>query len=134
MVDSLINLYNIQGCRLIQDNLDRPNIRYSVVWRDARRDKAIVQLCQLFQSPEHVGQMHLGPENKGLIYCTAKKSCEAVSEALKGIGLKAEPYYALPTSDLKEAKEALQMRRRYVALPSRLYTGDSDDKFLLLPA
>ncbi|ORY11984.1 hypothetical protein BCR34DRAFT_564343 [Clohesyomyces aquaticus] len=80
--DVMINL-GIEGCRLISQSFNRPNLSYEVI---EKRQGVINSISDLIKD-KHKGQC-------GIVYCLARKTCEGVAEKLRSFGIKAHHYHA----------------------------------------
>lgn len=87
-MDNLVVKLNIQHCKIICGNLDRPNIRYSVLWGDHKFNDRINQLMKLIDQQGRKG-------GKGLVYCSEQKTCEKVSQELQENGFSAKAYFSV---------------------------------------
>lgn len=72
----------MQGCMILQGDLDRPNLRHQVMWRSNVLKEAMDQLENLLEARRGL---------KGLVYCRTKNDCTAVAEAMQNYG--ALPYH-----------------------------------------
>ncbi len=86
--DDIKKQLNIPDAKMFITSFDRPNISLNVQSEISGRKK--VNMIAGFIE-RHAGQ-------SGIIYCTARKSTEALASKLKGLGINAEAFHAgLPT-------------------------------------
>ncbi|KAF2201331.1 ATP-dependent DNA helicase [Delitschia confertaspora ATCC 74209] len=81
--DVKVNL-GIQNCRQVQQSFNRPNLFYEV----RKKEKGvIVAMAELMKERRYQGK-------SGIVYCLARKTCEAVAKKLEELGIKAHHYHA----------------------------------------
>ncbi|MDO9107233.1 MAG: DNA helicase RecQ [Methylovulum sp.] len=79
----------LENAALYRSGFDRPNIRYRIVQKQNAR-----QQLMDFINAEHVG-------DAGIVYCLSRKKVDDTAEWLSSKGIKALPYHAGMSNDLR---------------------------------
>jgi superfamily II DNA helicase RecQ len=94
----VITCLGINGCLVLKQSFNRPNLSYSVV---SKRNKKVVQDIAEWILANH-------PKATGIIYCFSQRNCEDVAKELHdSYNLRARHYHAgLPDEDRKRTQDA----------------------------
>jgi superfamily II DNA helicase RecQ len=102
-VEDIIRLLKMRDPVFLSQSFNRPNLFYDV------RAKPRNNVALLSQIASWINSHHR--EQSGVIFCLARKSCEAVAEDLREkYGLKAEHYHAGMTPDAKKKTQTAWRR------------------------
>ena len=97
-------------------SFDRPNIRYSVVDKNNARQQFLD-----FYNRDHVG-------DAGIVYCLSRKSVEKTADWLGKRGLKALPYHAGLTSELRQRHQERFLLEEGIVMVATVAFGMGIDK------
>lgn len=89
----IINRLALENAQVFISGFDRPNIRYRIVQKDNARQ----QLLSFIRS-EHAG-------DTGIVYCLSRKKVEDTAEWLNQKGLRALPYHAGMSNELRQKNQ-----------------------------
>ncbi|KAF8318388.1 P-loop containing nucleoside triphosphate hydrolase protein, partial [Clavulina sp. PMI_390] len=96
-MEGLIRRFHIEKCTIVRGDLDRPNLRYAVLWcRDSRKN----QVRDLLNSSRRKG-------TKGLIYCRRKKHCTELAKFLREQGHNAQEYFRGKPNESQKIEQML---------------------------
>ncbi|MFC1745856.1 DNA helicase RecQ [Candidatus Riflebacteria bacterium] len=95
---------------------NRPNIRYQIFPKDNAKEQLL-----RFILTEHPGEA-------GIVYCFSRRKVEAISCWLEGKGLKAIPYHAGLSQDLRQKNQARFFREEGPVMVATIAFGMGIDK------
>jgi bloom syndrome protein len=100
VINDVIGKLGIQGCVLLAQSFNRPNLFYDV---RPKRTASIVEDINAWIRSRHMGET-------GIIYCLSRNKCEEVAQELRDkYKYKARHYHAAMTpEDKARAQEAWQ--------------------------
>ena len=112
----IVERLHLDRARQFISSFDRPNIRYSVVDKNNARQQFLD-----FYSRDHVG-------NAGIVYCLSRKSVEKTADWLGKRGLKALPYHAGLTSELRQRHQERFLLEEGIVMVATVAFGMGIDK------
>ena len=89
----IIQRLALENAQVFVSGFDRPNIRYRIVQKDNARQQLLS-----FIRAEHVG-------DTGIVYCLSRKKVEETAEWLNQKGLRALPYHAGMSNELRQKNQ-----------------------------
>ncbi|PPD32967.1 MAG: ATP-dependent DNA helicase RecQ [Methylomonas sp.] len=89
----IINRLALENAQVFISGFDRPNIRYRIVLKDNARQQLLS-----FIRAEHAG-------DTGIVYCLSRKKVEDTAEWLNQKGLRALPYHAGMSNELRQKNQ-----------------------------
>lgn len=96
-------------------SFDRPNIRYTIVEKDAPRR----QLLEFLKGR---------PKQSGIVYCLSRKRVDETAAFLSGQGLRALPYHAGLDRSVREANQDVFLKDESLCLVATVAFGMGIDK------
>ncbi|MEQ1619843.1 MAG: DNA helicase RecQ [Methylococcales bacterium] len=106
----------LQQARHFQSGFDRPNIRYRIVQKQNARQ----QLLEFIRA-EHDG-------DAGIVYCLSRKKVDATAEWLSTKGIKALPYHAGMSNDLRQQHQHRFLMEEGLVIVATIAFGMGIDK------
>jgi ATP-dependent DNA helicase RecQ len=106
----------LDNARRFISSFDRPNIRYRIVTKDNPRAQLLSFLHEDQQG------------NAGIVYCLSRRKVEQTAEWLQSHGIKALPYHAGLTTDLRAAHQDRFLREDAVVMVATIAFGMGIDK------
>ena len=113
--EDIIERLGLEQAKVFTTSFDRPNISYSIV----ERDKAREQLLDFLGS--HKGE-------SGIVYCLSRAKVEDIAEYLSGKGIRALPYHAGMSADLRSANQDAFLKEEGLCLVATVAFGMGIDK------
>jgi ATP-dependent DNA helicase RecQ len=113
--EDIIERLGLEQAEVFTTSFDRPNISYSIVERDKPRD----QLLDFLGS--HKGE-------SGIVYCLSRAKVEDVAEWLSGKGIRALPYHAGMSAQLRSANQDAFLKDEGLCLVATVAFGMGIDK------
>ena len=113
--EDIIERLGLEQAKVFTTSFDRPNISYSIVERDKPRE----QLLDFLSG--HKGE-------SGIVYCLSRAKVEDVAEYLSGKGIKALPYHAGMSADLRSANQDAFLKEEGLCLVATVAFGMGIDK------
>jgi ATP-dependent DNA helicase RecQ len=113
--EDIIERLGLEQAKVFTTSFDRPNISYSIVERDKPRE----QLLDFLSG--HKGE-------SGIVYCLSRAKVEDVAEYLSGKGIKALPYHAGMSADLRSANQDAFLKDEGLCLVATVAFGMGIDK------
>jgi len=113
--EDIIERLGLEQAQVFTTSFDRPNISYSIVERDKPRE----QLLDFLGS--HKGE-------SGIVYCLSRAKVEDVSDWLNGKGIKALPYHAGMSAQLRSANQDAFLKEEGLCLVATVAFGMGIDK------
>jgi len=111
----IIERLGLNTARVFTTSFDRPNISYSIVERDNARQ----------QLKAFLGR-HKG--NSGIVYCLSRKKVEDVAEWLNKEGIRALPYHAGMSPNVRSANQDAFLKEDELCLVATVAFGMGIDK------
>ena len=111
----IIEKLGIKGCDTFISSFDRPNIIYTVT----AKDDEYIQLKNFLQS---------WSSESGIVYCLSRKSTEEVAKKLTSFGIKARPFHAGLSSEIKKETYDDFMQDRLQVVVATIAFGMGIDK------
>jgi bloom syndrome protein len=114
--DVIANL-GIRGCRKFSQSFNRPNLSYEV----REKSKGVVaSIAELIKSKY--------PKKSGIVYCLARKTCEAVAQKLTSLGVRAHHYHAAMDSSERSEVQRKWQSNEYHVIVATIAFGMGIDK------
>ncbi|MCW5719846.1 MAG: DNA helicase RecQ [Devosia sp.] len=113
--EDIIERLGLEQARVFTTSFDRPNISYSIVERDKPRD----QLLDFLSG--HKGE-------SGIVYCLSRAKVEDVADWLSGKGIRALPYHAGMSAELRSANQDAFLKEEGLCLVATVAFGMGIDK------
>lgn len=113
--EDIIERLGLEQAEVFTTSFDRPNISYSIVERDKPRE----QLLDFLGS--HKGE-------SGIVYCLSRAKVEDVSDWLNGKGIKALPYHAGMSAQMRSANQDAFLKEEGLCLVATVAFGMGIDK------
>jgi len=113
--EDIIERLGLEQARVFTTSFDRPNISYSIVERDKPRE----QLLDFLSG--HKGE-------SGIVYCLSRAKVEDVADWLSGKGIRALPYHAGMSADLRSANQDAFLKDEGLCLVATVAFGMGIDK------
>ena len=113
--EDIIERLGLEQARVFTTSFDRPNISYSIVERDKPRE----QLLDFLGG--HKGE-------SGIVYCLSRAKVEDVADWLNGKGIKALPYHAGMSAQLRSANQDAFLKEEGLCLVATVAFGMGIDK------
>jgi len=113
--EDIIERLGLEQARVFTTSFDRPNISYSILERDKPRE----QLLDFLSG--HKGE-------SGIVYCLSRAKVEDMAEYLSGKGIRALPYHAGMSSDLRNANQDAFLKEEGLCLVATVAFGMGIDK------
>nr|WP_210316329.1 DNA helicase RecQ [Devosia oryzisoli] len=111
----IIERLGLEQARVFTTSFDRPNISYSIVERDKPRE----QLLQFLASHKN---------ESGIVYCLSRAKVEDVADWLSGKGIRALPYHAGMSPQLRSANQDAFLKDEGLCLVATVAFGMGIDK------
>ncbi|MGR9044334.1 MAG: DNA helicase RecQ [Gammaproteobacteria bacterium] len=112
----IISRLGLERASVFISSFDRPNIRYCIVQKQNARQQLLG-----FIRAEHAG-------DAGIVYCLSRKKVEATAEWLQSHGIKALPYHAGLTSELRQLHQHRFLMEEGVVVVATIAFGMGIDK------
>ncbi len=112
----IVERLHLTDGRTFVAGFDRPNIRYSIAIKDEPRK----QLLQFIQGT------HWG--DSGIVYCLSRKLTEETAEWLAGQGMRAFPYHAGLSAEVRSRNQERFLREDNIIMVATLAFGMGIDK------
>ena len=112
----IVERLQLQDARQFVSSFDRPNIRYTIV----EKKDASTQLLRFIER-EH-------PEEAGVVYCQSRKRVEEVAAMLVEAGVRALPYHAGLSADVRQRHQNEFLREEGVVMVATIAFGMGIDK------
>lgn len=113
--EDIIERLGLEQARVFSTSFDRPNISYSIIERDKAREQLLAFLAG-----------HKG--NSGIVYCLSRAKVEDVADWLSGKGIRALPYHAGMSAELRSANQDLFLKEEEICLVATVAFGMGIDK------
>src|SRR5690606_19326905 len=113
--EDIIERLGLEQAEVFTTSFDRPNISYSIVERDKPREQLLEFLAG------HKGE-------SGIVYCLSRAKVEDVSDWLNGKGIKALPYHAGMSAQLRSANQDAFLKEEGLCLVATVAFGMGIDK------
>jgi len=113
--EDIIERLGLEQAEVFTTSFDRPNISYSILERDKPRE----QLLDFLSG--HKGE-------SGIVYCLSRAKVEDVAEWLSGKGIRALPYHAGMSADLRAANQDAFLKEEGLCLVATVAFGMGIDK------
>ncbi|WIJ25982.1 DNA helicase RecQ [Devosia sp. RR2S18] len=113
--EDIIERLGLEQARVFTTSFDRPNISYSIVERDKARDQLLTFLGG-----------HKG--SSGIVYCLSRAKVEDLADWLSGKGIRALPYHAGMSAQLRAANQDAFLKEEGVCLVATVAFGMGIDK------
>ncbi|WP_449393545.1 DNA helicase RecQ [Devosia riboflavina] len=113
--EDIIERLGLEQAKVFTTSFDRPNISYSIVERDKPRE----QLLDFLSG--HKGE-------SGIVYCLSRAKVEDMAEYLSGKGIRALPYHAGMSADLRSANQDAFLKEEGLCLVATVAFGMGIDK------
>ena len=113
----IVSQLQLEDAELFIASFDRPNIRYAVVEKGGG-EKA---LLRFLNAPERRGEA-------GIVYCGSRRKVEETAIMLKAAGLKALPYHAGLTQDMRRDHQQKFLREDGIVMVATIAFGMGIDK------
>ncbi|MBI1905481.1 MAG: DNA helicase RecQ [Rhodocyclales bacterium] len=107
---------HLDNARRFISSFDRPNIRYRIVTKDNPR----AQLLSFLREDQQ--------GNAGIVYCLSRRKVEQTAEWLQSHGIKALPYHAGLTTELRAAHQDRFLREDAIVMVATIAFGMGIDK------
>jgi ATP-dependent DNA helicase RecQ len=108
----------LENAPLYISGFDRPNIRYTIVQKEAGKDK---QQMLDFIRKHHAGEV-------GIVYCLSRKKVDAVAEWLCEKGINALPYHAGLPTDVRQKNQQQFLMQESIVIVATIAFGMGIDK------
>ena len=117
----IVERLRLQGARTFISSFDRPNIRYTIVEKDANPRAQLLRF---------VRDEHDGPDghDSGIVYCQTRKKVDETAAALAAEGLNALPYHAGLDSAVRRAHQDRFLREDGIVMVATIAFGMGIDK------
>jgi ATP-dependent DNA helicase RecQ len=113
----IIQRLQLGAARTFISSFDRPNIRYTIVEKDANPRAQLLR----FLRDEHDG-------DAGIVYCQTRKRVEEIADALAAEGLNALPYHAGLDSAVRRRHQDRFLREDSIVMVATIAFGMGIDK------
>jgi ATP-dependent DNA helicase RecQ len=113
--EDIIERLGLEQARVFTTSFDRPNISYSIVERDKARDQLLTFLGG-----------HKG--SSGIVYCLSRAKVEDLADWLSGKGIRALPYHAGMSAQLRAANQDAFLKEEGICLAATVAFGMGIDK------
>jgi ATP-dependent DNA helicase RecQ len=113
--EDIIERLGLEQARVFTTSFDRPNISYSIVERDKARDQLLTFLSG-----------HKG--SSGIVYCLSRAKVENLADWLSGKGIRALPYHAGMSAQLRAANQDAFLKEEGICLLATVAFGMGIDK------
>ncbi len=113
--EDIIERLGLEQAKVFTTSFDRPNISYSIVERDKPRE----QLLDFLSG--HKGE-------SGIVYCLSRAKVEDMADYLSGKGIRALPYHAGMSADLRSANQDAFLKEEGLCLVATVAFGMGIDK------
>ena len=112
----MVEKLSLEAAKQFVSSFDRPNIRYSVIDKNNARQQFLS-----FYQHEHQG-------DAGIIYCLSRKSVESTAEWLVKRNIKALPYHAGLSGELRQKHQERFLREEGIVMVATIAFGMGIDK------
>ncbi|MCR6635907.1 DNA helicase RecQ [Devosia sp.] len=113
--EDIIERLGLEQAKVFTTSFDRPNISYSIVERDKPRE----QLLDFLSG--HKGE-------SGIVYCLSRAKVEDMADYLSGKGIRALPYHAGMSAELRSANQDAFLKEEGLCLVATVAFGMGIDK------
>ncbi|WP_286723032.1 DNA helicase RecQ [Devosia sp. 63-57] len=113
--EDIIERLGLEQARVFTTSFDRPNISYSIVERDKPREQLLDFLAG-----------HKG--DSGIVYCLSRAKVEDIADWLSGKGIRALPYHAGMSAELRSANQDAFLKEEGLCLVATVAFGMGIDK------
>jgi len=113
--EDIIERLGLEQARVFTSSFDRPNISYSILERDRPREQLLDFLAG------HKGE-------SGIVYCLSRAKVEDVADWLGGKGIRALPYHAGMSAELRSANQDAFLKEEGLCLVATVAFGMGIDK------
>ncbi|MFH7041912.1 DNA helicase RecQ [Paucibacter sp. JuS9] len=113
----IIERLKLEEARVFISSFDRPNIRYSIVEKDAKPREQLLRLIR----DEH-------EDEAGVVYCQSRKKVEETAAWLEGEGIKALPYHAGLDAAVRQKHQDRFLREDGIVMVATIAFGMGIDK------
>ncbi len=113
----IIQRLQLESARTFISSFDRPNIRYTIVEKDANPRAQLLR----FLRDEHDG-------DAGIVYCQTRKRVQEIADALAAEGLQALPYHAGLDSAVRRRHQDRFLREDGIVMVATIAFGMGIDK------
>ena len=107
---------NLTAARRFVSSFDRPNIRYTIVDKDDARRQLLHFIRENF------------PSDAGVVYCLSRRKVEETAAWLQEMGVKALPYHAGLTQEMRAEHQARFLREDGLVMVATIAFGMGIDK------
>lgn len=111
----IIERLGLEQAKVFTTSFDRPNISYSIVERDKPREQLLDFLSN------HKGE-------SGIVYCLSRAKVEDMATYLSGKGIRALPYHAGMSADIRSANQDAFLKEDGLCLVATVAFGMGIDK------
>ena len=113
--EDIIERLGLEQAKVFTTSFDRPNISYSIVERDKPREQLLDFLSN------HKGE-------SGIVYCLSRAKVEDMATYLDGKGIRALPYHAGMSADIRSANQDAFLKEDGLCLVATVAFGMGIDK------
>ncbi|MDM4767036.1 DNA helicase RecQ [Pelomonas sp. SE-A7] len=113
----IIDRLRLDQARVFISSFDRPNIRYTIVEKDAKPREQLLR----FIRDEH-------EDEAGVVYCQSRKKVEETAAWLEGEGIKALPYHAGLDAAVRQKHQDRFLREDGIVMVATIAFGMGIDK------
>lgn len=113
----IIERLRLEEARVFISSFDRPNIRYSIVEKDAKPREQLLR----FIREEH-------EDEAGIVYCQSRKKVEETAAWLESEGLRALPYHAGLDAAVRQRHQDRFLREDGIVMVATIAFGMGIDK------
>jgi ATP-dependent DNA helicase RecQ len=106
----------LENGQLFIGGFDRPNIHYSIVYRNAPKQQVL----------KFIQQNHVS--DSGIIYCISRKKTDAMASWLQQQGINALPYHAGLSTETRAANQSRFLREDNIIMVATIAFGMGIDK------
>ncbi len=114
--NEIVKNLKLSNARVFVSGFDRPNIRYRIGIKDSPRKQLL-----RFIKEEH-------PEDAGIVYCMTRDKVEKTAEALSKEGIRAIPYHAGLSSEVRAKNHDIFLKEEGVVICATIAFGMGIDK------
>ena len=107
----IVERLQLQGAKQFISSFDRPNIRYELVEKTKERQQLL----------SFINQRHAG--ESGIVYCLSRQKSEAVAAFLKQAGIRALPYHAGLSAEVRYENQRIFQQEDGVVMVSTIAFG-----------
>jgi ATP-dependent DNA helicase RecQ len=114
--NEIVRSLQFSKARIFVSGFDRPNVRYRIGIKDSPRKQLL-----RFIKEEH-------PEDAGIVYCMTRDKVEKTAEALSKEGIRALPYHAGLSSEVRARNQDVFIKEEGVVVCATIAFGMGIDK------